>query len=94
MMLAALINLQDMFGHVPAEASKKGLYYLFYAYHGISGGAVLAALVAGDVALEFERLSQEQAVADVMDLLHSIFTPQGVAVPDPIQVRGCAAQVY
>lgn len=79
---------QDMFGHVNADTNQRGLYYLFYAYHGISGGAVLAALVAGDAAIAFEKLSQDQAVADVMQLLRSIFTPQGVDVPEPLQVGG------
>jgi lysine-specific histone demethylase 1 len=75
-----------MFGHVNSDTSQRGLYYLFYAYHGISGGAVLAALVAGDAAIALEQLTQERAVADVMELLRSIFTPQGVYVPEPLQV--------
>jgi hypothetical protein len=51
-----------------------------------AGGAVLAALVAGDAAIALEQLSHDAAVADVMGLLRSIFTPQGVAVPEPLQV--------
>jgi len=45
---ALLLLLQDMFGHVRSDERPRGLYYLFYAYNGIAGGAVLAALVAGD----------------------------------------------
>jgi hypothetical protein len=77
-----------MFGHVNSDVRKRGQFYLFYTYHGISGGPVLAALVAGDAAIELERLSQQQAVSEVMVLLRSIFGPQGVDVPDPLQVRG------
>jgi hypothetical protein len=29
---------QDMFGHVNSDTSQRGRYFLFYAYHGISGG--------------------------------------------------------
>lgn len=54
---------------------------------GISGGAVLAALVAGDAAIALEQLPHKAAVADVMGLLRSIFKPQGVTVPEPLQVR-------
>lgn len=76
---------RDMFGHVNSDTSQRGRYFLFYAYHGISGGAVLAALVAGDAAIALEQLPHDDAVADVMGLLRSIFTPQGVAVPEPLQ---------
>jgi hypothetical protein len=77
-----------MFGHVNSDVRKRGQFYLFYTYHGISGGAVLAALVAGDAAIQLEKLSQQQAVGEVMCLLRSIYGPQGVDVPDPLQVRG------
>lgn len=78
--------LQDIFGHVTTDSSQRGLHFMFYAYHGISGGAVLAALVAGDAAVSLEHLSEEQAVSDVMQLLRSVFTAQGVVVPEPLQV--------
>jgi lysine-specific histone demethylase 1 len=77
---------QDMFGHVSTDTRLRGLYYLFYTYDSISGGAVLAALVAGDAAVEFEAKPEAQAVAEVMQLLRGIFEPQGVAVPEPLQV--------
>jgi lysine-specific histone demethylase 1 len=63
------------------------MYYLFYAYDGIAGGAVLAALVAGDAAMAFEQLADDQAVADVLQLLRGIFEPQGKSVPQPLQAR-------
>lgn len=47
---------------------------------------MLAALVAGDAAITLEQLPHKAAVADVMGLLRSIFTPQGVTVPEPLQV--------
>lgn len=81
-------STQDMFGHVRTDASR-GLYYLFYTYNAISGGAVLAALVAGDAAVQFEARPQQECVAEVMELLRGIFEPQGVAVPEPLQVRRC-----
>jgi lysine-specific histone demethylase 1 len=79
---------QDMFGHVSTDPQLRGLYYLFYTYDSISGGAVLAALVAGDAAVEFEAKPEAQAVGEVMQLLRGIFQPQGVAVPEPLQVGG------
>jgi lysine-specific histone demethylase 1 len=85
-----------MFGHVNSDVRQRGRFFLFYAAHGISGGAVLTALVAGDAALALEATPQEEAVADVMALLRGIFSPQGVVVPEPLQVcvvapRGCLA---
>lgn len=78
-----------MFGHVNPDTSKRGMSFLFYAYNGISGGAVLAALIAGDTALAVEQGSQEEAVSEVMELLRGIFRPQGVEVPEPLQVSYC-----
>lgn len=83
---------QDMFGHVSTDpdTSQRGRFFLFYTYDGISGGAVLGALVAGDAAIRFEETSKEQSVADVMALLRSIFGPDKVEVPDPLEVRACS----
>lgn len=75
-----------MFGHVSTDARLRGLYYLFYTYDSISGGAVLAALVAGDAAVEFEAKPEAQAVVEVLQLLRGVFEPQGVTVPQPLQV--------
>ena len=79
-----------MFGHVSTDARLRGLYYLFYTYDSISGGAVLAALVAGDAAVEFEAKPEAQAVGEVLQLLRGVFEPQGVAVPQPLQVSSTA----
>lgn len=40
----------DTFGHVDTsdDPSDRGLFYLFYQYSGLSGGALLGALVAGE----------------------------------------------
>lgn len=75
-----------MFGHVRTDGGHRGLYYLFYTYNSISGGAVLAALVAGDAAIVFEQMQEQECVADVMTLLRGMFAPHGVQVPDPLQV--------
>lgn len=97
-MHANIVLLQDMFGHVSSEPRQRGRYYLFYTYDSISGGAVLAALVAGDAAVEFEAKPEAVAVGEVMALLRGIFGPQGVVVPEPLQVRcaggGAALQAY
>lgn len=79
-----------MFGFVNSDpdTSQRGRFFLFYTYDGISGGAVLGALVAGDAAISFEQTSQEQSVADLMTLLRSIFSPEKVVVPDPLEVGG------
>ena len=75
----------DTFGYVNTrDASRRGRYFMFYNYAGISGGAVLVALVAGDAALEFETAGDAEGVAGAMAVLREIFTPQGVAVPDPV----------
>eukprot|EP00775_Hariotina_reticulata_P006150 gene6150-6387_t len=57
---------KDMFGHVRTDGQHRGMYYLFYAYNGIAGGAVLAALVAGDAAVAFEQLPEDKAVEDAV----------------------------
>ena len=47
----------DTFGYVrkcDGDSKKRGRYYMFYNYAGLSGGATLVALVAGDAALEME----------------------------------------
>lgn len=75
----------DTFGYVTADDPKqRGRYFLFYNYAGLSGGALLVALVAGDAALEFENASDAEGVAGAMNVLREIFTPQGVEVPDPL----------
>lgn len=54
----------DTFGYVTAgDAQRRGRYFLFYNYAGVSGGAVLVALVAGQAALEFEDVSDAEGVA-------------------------------
>jgi lysine-specific histone demethylase 1 len=83
----------DMFGHVSTSPQQRGLFYLFYTYDCISGGSVLAGLVAGQAAEEFEGLKEGQAVQQVMALLKGIFGPQGISVPDPIRVGGCGFTV-
>lgn len=81
-----------MFGHVARSAKERGLFFLFYSYAHISGGAVLAALVAGEASHAFEAMPKEEAVEKVLAVLRGIFTPQGIEVPSPIQVRERASR--
>lgn len=83
-----------MFGHVRTDTEARGLYYLFYTYNSISGGAVLAALVAGDAAVAFEVQPEQECVDEVMQLLRGIFEPQGVPVPEPLQVSHLFTPFY
>lgn len=78
----------DMFGHVQQDPQQRGLFYLFYTYDGISGGAVLAGLVAGQAAVALEQQKDGDLVQGVLRLLRGIFEPQGVQVPPPLAVRG------
>lgn len=43
---------------------------------------------AGEAAERFEQLPMEQAVARLMRVLRTIYTPQGIEVPEPLQVSG------
>uniref|UniRef100_A0A0E0AQQ7 SWIRM domain-containing protein n=1 Tax=Oryza glumipatula TaxID=40148 RepID=A0A0E0AQQ7_9ORYZ len=75
----------DTFGCLNKERSKRGEFFLFYSYHTVSGGAVLIALVAGEAALEFEKVDPAVALHRVLGILKGIYGPKGVTVPDPIQ---------
>lgn len=76
----------DMFARVAPDPSKRGEFYLFYGYNDLSGGPVLAALVAGDAAIAFESMDKGVAVQSVMEVIRGIYEPQGVQVPAPLQV--------
>eukprot|EP00798_Chlamydomonas_sp_ICE-L_P008635 gene8635-34083_t len=75
----------DTFGHVVEDPADRGLFYLFYSYSGLAGGAVLAALVAGEAAVKFEEMPTDQALEQVMRVLRGIHGPKGITVPDPVQ---------
>ncbi|KAF7101906.1 hypothetical protein CFC21_103116 [Triticum aestivum] len=75
----------DTFGCLNKESSKRGEFFLFYSYHTVSGGAVLVALVAGEAALEFEKVDPVVTLHRVLGILRGIYGPKGVTVPDPIQ---------
>ncbi|VFQ68442.1 unnamed protein product [Cuscuta campestris] len=75
----------DTFGHLNEDPSMRGEFFLFYSYSAVSGGPLLVALVAGEAAIGFERMSPLEAVGRVLDILRGIFGPKGIAVPDPIQ---------
>ncbi|KAG6414918.1 hypothetical protein SASPL_122295 [Salvia splendens] len=75
----------DTFGHLTEDPSMRGEYFLFYSYCAVAGGPLLIALVAGEAAVKFEKSSAVESVNKVLDILKSIFSPKGIAVPDPIQ---------
>ena len=76
----------DMFGRIAPSRERRGEFFLFYSYATISGGAVLAALVAGDAAVEFEKTDPEESTRRVLATLTGIFHPKGIRVPAPLQV--------
>ena len=59
----------DTFGCLNKESSKRGEFFLFYSYHTVSGGAVLIALVAGEAALEFEKVDPVVTLHRVLGIL-------------------------
>ncbi|XP_071729894.1 lysine-specific histone demethylase 1 homolog 1 [Rutidosis leptorrhynchoides] len=75
----------DTFGHLSDKSSMRGEFFLFYSYSSVSGGPLLVALVAGEAAIEFERMSPVESVNRVMEILKGIFNPKGIAVPEPLQ---------
>uniref|UniRef100_A0A453RZE4 Uncharacterized protein n=1 Tax=Aegilops tauschii subsp. strangulata TaxID=200361 RepID=A0A453RZE4_AEGTS len=48
-------------------------FFLFYSYHTVSGGAVLVALVAGEAALEFEKVDPVVTLHRVLGILREYF---------------------
>lgn len=77
----------DTFGRVMQDPARRGEGYLFYCYAGINGTPVLGALVAGQAALALETCDEKAVVADVMAFIRRAYEPQGVVVPEPLQVR-------
>ncbi|KAG5250258.1 amine oxidase family protein [Salix suchowensis] len=59
----------DTFGHLKEDPSMRGEFFLFYSYSSVSGGALLIALVAGDAAVKFERMSPVESVKRVLSIL-------------------------
>lgn len=50
------------------------------------GGALLAALVAGDSAEDFEREDPKESARKVLRVLRGMYEPKKVNVPAPLQV--------
>lgn len=48
---------------------------------------MLASLISGKAALDYEEQKPSEAVARVMRVLRRIFEPKGIPVPMPVQVR-------
>jgi hypothetical protein len=48
---------------------------------------VLAALVAGRAAEVVETADEQEVVAGVMAFIRKAYEPQGIQVPEPLQVR-------
>ncbi|GMH17888.1 hypothetical protein Nepgr_019729 [Nepenthes gracilis] len=76
----------DTFGHLSEDPAMRGEFFLLYSYSSVSGGPLLVALVAGEAAIRFEKMSPADALERVMDILRGIFNPKGIEVPNPIQV--------
>ena len=53
---------------------------------------MLAALVSGAAARRFEELPLEAAIAEVMAVLRGWYSPRGISVPEPLQVRSLRGQ--
>ena len=84
---------QDTFGRVAESRNSRGDFFLFYQYAPLSGpggGAVLIGLVAGSAAVSFEAEHPQAAMQRCVEVLRSIFSQQGVTVPDPVDYR-CTA---
>lgn len=75
----------DTFGHLAESPDRRGEFFLFYSYAAVSGGPLLLALVAGESAIDFERMHPTDAIQCVLAILRGIYEPQGVTVPDPMQ---------
>ncbi|XP_016484866.2 lysine-specific histone demethylase 1 homolog 1-like [Nicotiana tabacum] len=75
----------DTFGHLNEDPNMRGEFFLFYSYSSVSGGPLLIALVAGEAAVKFEKMSPLESVGRVLEILKGIFSPKGIAVPDPLQ---------
>ncbi|EPS74058.1 hypothetical protein M569_00694, partial [Genlisea aurea] len=75
----------DTFGHLTEDPNMRGEFFLFYSYSSVAGGPLLVALVAGEAAVKFEIMSPIESVNRVMEILKSIFSPKGIAVPEPVQ---------
>jgi monoamine oxidase len=75
----------DTFGHLTEESGQRGEFFLFYSYSSVSGGPLLIALVAGESAVRFEKMSPMENVEKVLDTLRKIFSPKGIDVPNPLQ---------
>lgn len=75
-----------MFGYVNSDPDKRGDFFLFYSYAHLAGGPLLASLISGKAALDYEEQKPSEAVARVMRVLRRIFEPKGIPVPMPVQV--------
>lgn len=75
----------DTFGHLTEDSSMRGEFFLFYSYSSVSGGPLLVALVAGEAAIKFEKMSPVESVNRVLEILRGIFNPKGISVPNPLQ---------
>ncbi|XP_010534911.1 PREDICTED: lysine-specific histone demethylase 1 homolog 2 [Tarenaya hassleriana] len=75
----------DTFGCLGQSSIDRGEFFLFYAYHTVSGGPVLVALVSGESAQRFESTEPSMLLHRVLNKLRGIYGPKGENVPDPIQ---------
>ena len=59
----------DTFGCLNEDGRRRGEFFLFYAYHTVSGGPVLIALVAGEAAQTFESTDPNVLLHRVLNVL-------------------------
>ncbi|KAL0387135.1 UNVERIFIED_CONTAM: Lysine-specific histone demethylase 11 [Sesamum radiatum] len=59
----------DTFGHLTEDPNMRGEFFLFYSYSSVAGGPLLVALVAGEAAVKFERMSPIESVSRVLEIL-------------------------
>ena len=71
-----------------AQAWKLSFALLTHTALMMPGGALLAALVAGDSAEDFEREDPKESARKVLRVLRGMYEPKKVNVPAPLQVPG------
>lgn len=79
----AFWGAQDLFGRVAPNTRERGRFFLYYSTAGISGGAVLVALVSGKASIEFEQvLCPGARYMCCLDLLYPSILLRNIACQD------------
>lgn len=64
----------DTFSQLSDNSSTKGELFSFYSYSSIFGGSFLVALVAGEAAIEFKKMTPVESVIRFTKILKGIST--------------------